>query len=33
MRKLINRIRDAMELAAVAVLLGIIGILWDDFDE
>ena len=33
MRKLIVRIRDALELAAVALLLGIIGILWDDFDE
>lgn len=33
MRKLIDRIRDSLELAAVAVLLGIIGILWDDFNE
>lgn len=33
MRKLLDRIRDALELAAVTVLLGIIGILWDDFDE
>lgn len=33
MRKLIDRMRDALELAAAAVLLGIIGILWDDFEE